>query len=102
MFSSNAKHNSNANTHYYSNAYNHAFNFVDARTIDYTITNTICNSVKYAIGNSVDNSVNIGGWRTRVADDHWTVHTADGSLAAHFEHTIAIDGEEPEILTRET
>ncbi len=42
-----------------------------------------------------------GDWHTRVADDNWTVHTADGSLAAHFEHTIAIDGNEPEILTRE-
>jgi methionyl aminopeptidase len=41
-----------------------------------------------------------GGWRTRVADDNWTVHTADGSLAAHFEHTIAIDNTKPEVLTR--
>jgi methionyl aminopeptidase len=41
-----------------------------------------------------------GGWRTRVAADNWTVHTADGSLAAHFEHTIAIDSIEPEVLTR--
>jgi methionyl aminopeptidase len=41
-----------------------------------------------------------GGWRTRVAADNWTVHTADGSLAAHFEHTIAIDNNEPEVLTR--
>jgi methionyl aminopeptidase len=41
-----------------------------------------------------------GGWRTRVADDNWTVHTADGSLAAHFEHTIAINDTEPEVLTR--
>ena len=40
-----------------------------------------------------------GGWRTRVAADNWTVHTADGSLAAHFEHTIAIDSNEPEVLT---
>ena len=41
-----------------------------------------------------------GGWRTRVAADNWTVHTADGSLAAHFENTIAIDNIEPEVLTR--
>jgi methionyl aminopeptidase len=40
-----------------------------------------------------------GGWHTRVAADNWTVHTADGSLAAHFEHTIAIDNNEPEVLT---
>jgi methionyl aminopeptidase len=41
----------------------------------------------------------IGDWRTRVGDDQWTVFTADGSLAAHFEHTIAITDGEPEILT---
>lgn len=44
--------------------------------------------------------LNIGDWLTRVADDHWTVLTADGSLSAHFEHTIAIDNTEPEVLTR--
>jgi methionyl aminopeptidase len=44
--------------------------------------------------------LNIGDWRTRVAGDHWTVLTADGSLSAHFEHTIAIDNIEPEVLTR--
>jgi methionyl aminopeptidase len=43
--------------------------------------------------------LNIGGWRTRVANDQWTVLTADGSLSAHFEHTIAIDDSKPEVLT---
>lgn len=43
--------------------------------------------------------VNIGGWRTRVGGDHWTVFTADGSLSAHFEHTVAITDAEPEVLT---
>jgi len=43
--------------------------------------------------------VNLGDWRTRVGDDQWTVLTADGSLSAHFEHTIAITDGEPEILT---
>lgn len=42
-----------------------------------------------------------GDWHTRVAADNWTVHTADGSLAAHFEHTIAIDSDKPEVLTGE-
>ncbi len=40
-----------------------------------------------------------GDWRTRVGDDQWTVFTADGGLAAHFEHTIAVTDGEPEILT---
>jgi methionyl aminopeptidase len=43
--------------------------------------------------------VSMGNWRTRLGSDHWTVMTADGSLAAHFEHTIAITNAEPEVLT---
>jgi len=43
--------------------------------------------------------VNLGDWQTRLGDDHWTVFTADGSLSAHFEHTIAITDTEPEVLT---
>jgi methionyl aminopeptidase len=43
--------------------------------------------------------VNIGDWRTRLGNNHWTVLTADGSLSAHFEHTIVITEAEPEVLT---
>ena len=43
--------------------------------------------------------INIGDWRTRLEDDNWTVKTSDGSLSAHFEHTIAITDEGSEILT---
>jgi len=43
--------------------------------------------------------INSGGWRTRVAPDGWTVYTADGSLSAHFEHTVAVTPNGPEILT---
>ena len=43
--------------------------------------------------------VNAGDGHTRVGDDHWTVLTADGSLSAHFEHTIAITDGEAEVLT---
>jgi len=43
--------------------------------------------------------VNVGGWCTRLGNDHWVVLTADGSLSAHFEHTIAITNDEPEVLT---
>lgn len=44
----------------------------------------------------------IGGGRddVRVLDDDWTVVTADGSLAAHAEHTVAVTPHGPEILTR--
>ncbi len=43
--------------------------------------------------------LNSGDWRTRIGSDHWVVLTADGSLSAHFEHTIAITDGEPEVLT---
>jgi methionyl aminopeptidase len=48
---------------------------------------------------AIEPMVNAGGWRTRLEDDGWTVVTADGSLSAHFEHTIAITQGEPEMLT---
>lgn len=44
--------------------------------------------------------VNIGTWQTRVKADNWTVVTLDGSLSAHFEHTIAITDGTPEVLTQ--
>ena len=44
--------------------------------------------------------VNAGSWLTRVKENNWTVVTADRSLSAHFEHTIAITDGEAEILTR--
>jgi len=43
--------------------------------------------------------VNVGGWRTKRHDDGWTVSTLDGSLSAHFEHTIAVTDGDAEILT---
>jgi len=48
---------------------------------------------------AIEPMVNAGGWRTKLSNDGWTVVTADGSLSAHFEHTIAITDTEPEILT---
>jgi methionyl aminopeptidase len=41
----------------------------------------------------------LGRYEARVEDDDWTVVTADGSLAAHFEHSIAVTDNGPEILT---
>jgi len=48
---------------------------------------------------AIEPMVNVGGWQTKVGADHWTVYTADGSLSAHFEHSIVITDGEPEILT---
>lgn len=44
--------------------------------------------------------VTLGDYRTRQLDDGWTVITADLSLSAHFEHTIAVTEDGAEILTR--
>jgi methionyl aminopeptidase len=44
--------------------------------------------------------VTMGSWEVQILDDGWTAVTKDGSLAAHFEHTIAVTEGEPEVLTR--
>ena len=48
---------------------------------------------------AIEPMLNAKDWHTRLGDDRWTVLTADGSLSAHFEHTIAIANTEPEVLT---
>ncbi len=48
---------------------------------------------------AVEPMINMGGAGTRVLDDGWSVVTADGSLSAHAEHTIAITDNGPEVLT---
>jgi methionyl aminopeptidase len=48
---------------------------------------------------AVEPMVNIGGWETMVLPDDWTVVTLDGSLSAHFEHTIAVTEDGREVLT---
>jgi methionyl aminopeptidase len=48
---------------------------------------------------AIEPMVNAGGWQTKKHDDGWTVSTLDGSLSAHFEHTIAITDGEAEVLT---
>jgi len=47
---------------------------------------------------AIEPMVNAGDWRTKLAPNRWTVLTADGSLSAHFEHTIAITDNKAEIL----
>ena len=55
--------------------------------------------LKKGMALALEPMVNAGGWRTRLGDDCWTVFTADGSLSAHFELTIAITDAEPAVLT---
>ncbi len=48
---------------------------------------------------AVEPMVNVGGPAIRIGRDNWSVYSQDGSLAAHFEFTIAITAEGPRILT---
>lgn len=48
---------------------------------------------------AVEPMVNLGSCETQLNDDGWTVITADGSLSAHFEHSIAVTDDGPEVLT---
>jgi methionyl aminopeptidase len=49
---------------------------------------------------AIEPMITAGGPDVFVHDDDWSISTADGSLAAHFEHTVAITVEGPRILTR--
>ncbi len=48
---------------------------------------------------AIEPMVNAGGFDVKVQPDGWTVLTKDGSLSAHFEHTIAITADGPKIMT---
>ena len=48
---------------------------------------------------AVEPMINIGTWRVKWSKNGWTVHTADGSLSAHYENTILITRQGPEILS---
>jgi methionyl aminopeptidase len=49
---------------------------------------------------AIEPMVNAGGWEVETLSDGWTVVSADGSLAAHFEHTVAVTENGPDILSR--
>ncbi|QLY79518.1 type I methionyl aminopeptidase [Clostridium intestinale] len=48
---------------------------------------------------AIEPMVNVGTWRVKTLDDDWTVVTADGMKSAHYENTVAILPNGPEILT---
>jgi methionyl aminopeptidase len=48
---------------------------------------------------AIEPMVNVGSHHVRMGSDNWAVYSEDGSLAAHFEHTVAITGDGPRILT---
>ena len=49
---------------------------------------------------AIEPMVNIGSHKVRMLDDEWTAVTADGALSAHFEHTVLITENGPEVLTK--
>lgn len=49
---------------------------------------------------AIEPMVNTGSHDVYVADDGWAIHTGDGSLSAHFEHTVAVTADGPRVLTR--
>lgn len=51
---------------------------------------------------AIEPMVNAGGWEVETLEDGWTVVSADSSLAAHFEHTVAVTEEGPDILSLPT
>ena len=55
--------------------------------------------LKKGMAIAIEPMVNVGNWETKLMEDQWTVVTYDGSLSAHFEHTILITAGEAEILT---
>ena len=50
---------------------------------------------------AIEPMINAGGAAVRQLDDGWTVKTEDGSVSAHFEHTVAVGSAGPEVLTVE-
>ena len=48
---------------------------------------------------AIEPMITVGGPEVVVRDDRWTIASRDGSLAAHFEHTVAVTDGEPRILT---
>ena len=49
---------------------------------------------------AIEPMITAGSYEVRVLDNDWTVVTVDGSLSAHYEHTVAITDGEPELLTK--
>jgi methionyl aminopeptidase len=66
-------------------------NYVDAKVKDHRL--------QPGMTLAIEPMVNVGGPGVKILKDGWTAVTQDGSLSAHFEHTVLITGSDPEILT---
>ncbi|HEX7400798.1 MAG TPA: M24 family metallopeptidase, partial [candidate division Zixibacteria bacterium] len=50
---------------------------------------------------AIEPMVNVGTYEISTREDQWTIVTSDGSLSAHFEHTVAVTDNGAEVLTSE-
>ena len=48
---------------------------------------------------AIEPMLTLGGWQTKLGEDKWTVSTEDGSISAHWEHSIVVLDDGPEVLT---
>jgi methionyl aminopeptidase len=51
---------------------------------------------------AIEPMITAGGADVYIHDDEWSISTSDASLAAHFEHTVAVTADGPRILTART
>ena len=56
--------------------------------------------IKKGMAFAIEPMINVGGYAVKVLEDGWTVVTKDGSLSAHFEDTVIVSDDKPEIMTR--
>ncbi len=56
--------------------------------------------LKEGVTIAIEPMITAGGPDVFIHDDDWSISTVDGSLSAHFEHTVAITRDGPRILTR--
>jgi len=68
-------------------------NFVDESYYKYDVV------LREGMVLAIEPMMNCGGWEVKKLEDGWTVATHDGSLSAHFEHTVAVTADGPDILT---
>lgn len=71
----------------------------DPMVLHYAVHNPTSPKLRKGVTFTVEPMVNAGTWRTFTEDDGWTVRTADGTLSAQFEHSVAVTEDGVEILT---
>jgi len=74
----------------------------DPNVFNYSIPQKSRENITLEVGMviAIEPMINLGTWKVEVADNEYTIITADNSLSAHFEHTVAITENGPEVLTR--